>query len=165
MKKLFMIIISIILIYLCFSPVSVYAAKNTSDDVVFTSEEIQLLSDAEKNQTVTVQPFASDLIVGKKLVIAKNGDKLLISGNTQCTSSVVKCGFTVVTVERRKNSNSSWTTYKKYSELYSDGNFYSLSKSLLVPSGYQYRVSGTHYAKKSIFSTQKISSTTGYIAF
>ena len=42
---------------------------------------------------------------------------------------------------------------------------YNLSKSLTVDKGYQYRVTATHYAKKSLFSTQKVDSTTGYLTF
>ncbi|MBQ6018626.1 MAG: hypothetical protein IJL26_00470 [Clostridia bacterium] len=40
-----------------------------------------------------------------------------------------------------------------------------ISKSLTVTSGYQYRVTCTHYAKKSLLSTQKINNTSNTVTF
>ena len=42
---------------------------------------------------------------------------------------------------------------------------YTLNKSLTIATGYQYRVTAIHYAKKSLFSTQKIEVATGYLTF
>ena len=90
------------------------------------------------------------------LAVSKSGSNLLIAGRTSCISDVTKCGFKEVVIQRRKNSSSSWSDYKTYDDLYTNGHAYTLSKSIAVTSGYQYRVTCTHYAKKNLFSTQKI---------
>ena len=55
------------------------------------------------------------------------------------------------------------TDYKTYDDLYTDGHTYILSKSIAVASGYQYRVTCTHYAKKNLFSTQKINNVSNVV--
>lgn len=88
-----------------------------------------------------------------------------ISGYTQGSDEVIKCGFTKVVIQRRASTSASWSNYKTLNDLYSSSDYYRLSKSIPVNYGYQYRVTATHYAKKSLLSTQKIDSTTGYLTF
>lgn len=162
MKKVFSVIIAFIMLSTCVIPFVAFAADSTEDDAVFTIEEFESL---EHTYAESVQLYATGLITNHTLGIAKSGTKLLITGLTQGTSEVKKAGFTKVVIERKKASDSSWSKYKTYSDLYSDSFKYTLNKSVAVESGYQYRVTARHYAKKSLFSTQKIDATTGSLSF
>lgn len=143
-------------------PLNAYAKENTAEDTYFTKKEFESF---EHIYSEINQPCATGLIVDKIIGIAKNGSNLLITGYTRGSSAVVKCGFTEVVVERKKASESKWSDYITYKSLYSDSNLYTLSKSVAVESGYQYRVTVVHYAKKSLLSTQKIEASTGYLSF
>lgn len=163
MKKYISMFLTILMIITCFAPVTAYASESTEDDVYFTQEEFEAL---EHIYAVGITPYTTGLITGNKLGIAKQDTTtLVIKGYTYGSSEVVKCGFTKVVVQRKKASATSWSNYKTYKDLYSDSTKYNLSKSLTVEKGYQYRVTATHYAKKSLFSTQKIDSITGYLTF
>lgn len=163
MKKYISIFLAIIMIITCFAPVTVFAADSTEDDAYFTQEEFEAL---EHIYAVGITPFTTGLITNNKLGIAKQATTtLVIKGYTYGSSDVVKCGFTKVVVQRKTASATSWSNYKTYNDLYSESNKYDLNKSLTVEKGYQYRVTATHYAKKSLLSTQKIDSTTDYLTF
>lgn len=99
---------------------------------------------------------AAGLILTFALGIKKDGNNLIIAGSTNCTYTVVKCGFKEVVIQRRANSTQEWQDYVTYEDLYYDSSSYMLSKSITVATGYQYRVTAIHYAKKNIFSTEKI---------
>ena len=146
----------------CFAPTNTLAADNTDDDFYFTQEEFNSL---EHTYAEGVSPYSTGLIIESTLGIGKNGTSLLISGKTVGSSDVKKCGFTKVVIQRKKSTESSWSNYKTYTDLYSDSNYYALGKSVTVEKGYQYRVTARHYAKKSLLSTQKVDSTTGYLTF
>lgn len=162
MRKYISTFLAIIMIVTCFIPLTAFAADETVDDSYFTQEEFESF---EHTYAIGITPYATGLILNKSLGIAKNGTTLKITGLTQCSGEVKKCGFTKVVVQRKKSTESSWSNYKTYKDLYSESYNYSLSKSLTVDKGYQYRVTATHYAKKSLFSTQKEDSTTGYLTF
>lgn len=162
MKKYISIFLAITMAIACFIPNTVFAADSTEDDSYFSQEEFESL---EHIYAVSIQPYSSGLITKHNLGIAKDVKILKISGYTYGSSKVVKCGFTKVVVQRRKSSSNSWSNYKTYNSLYSDSKRYDLYKSLTVESGYQYRVTATHYAKESLLSTQKVNSTTGYLTF
>lgn len=162
MKKTISIFLTILMVISCFAPVTSFAAESSEDDVYFTQEEFDSLEHA---YAVGITPYATGLIIDKNLAIAKDETTLRIKGLTKGNNEVVKCGFTKVVVQRKKSNESSWSNYKTYKDLYSDSNRYDLSKSLAVDKGYQYRVTATHYVKKSLFSTQKVDSTTGYLIF
>lgn len=162
MKKFISVVSFICAIIFCVSPVTALASNDTQDNAVFSVEEFEAL---EHTYAVYSQTRATGLITDYKLGIAKSGSSLLISGYTYGSSEVTKCGFTEVIVERRANSSSSWSEYATYKDLYSSSNSYNLSKSVSVTGGYQYRVTATHYAKKSLFSVQKIDVETGYLTF
>lgn len=164
MKKFITIVFTIILLITAIIPFNAFAAENTEYDTYFTQEEFEALEHTYA-ESISIQPYATGLIVSNELGIAKSGSNLLISGYTKGTSAVVKCGFTKVVIERKKASDSKWSTYTTYKSLYSDSNYYSIYKSVAVESGYQYRVTAVHYAKKSLLSTQKIEATTGYLTF
>jgi hypothetical protein len=106
---------------------------------------------------------SSGLILSYGIAVSKSGSNLLIAGKTICDLDIIKCGFTVVTIKRRTSSSASWTTYKTYEDLYNSTSSYTLAKSIAVPTGYQYRVYCTHYAKKSLISTEKINNSSNII--
>lgn len=130
-------------------------------DIVLTDEEIEEITSL--NPGNMIMPFATGLIDLYSMSISKSGSNLIIYGRTLGNVSVVKSGFTIVTIKRRVNSNSSWSTYKTYQDLYNDRPSYTLSKSLAVPTGYQWKIDCTHYAKKSAVSTQKINNTSNIV--
>ena len=146
----------------CFTSTTAFAADSSEDNLYFTQEEFNLL---EHTYAPGISTYSTGLILENTLGIGKNGTSLLISGKTVGSSEVKKCGFTKVVIQRKKSTESSWSNYKTYTDLYSDSNYYALSKSVTVEKGYQYRVTARHYAKKSLFSTQKEDSTTGYLTF
>lgn len=162
MKRFMLVLVSFVLLFSCFSPTTASATYSFEQDAGFTIEEFELLEHtyAEYNQT-----RATGLITDYSLGIAKSGNILKISGYTYGSSVVTKCGFAEVIVQRRTDSNSSWSDYLTYEDLYSSSNSYTLTKSVTVDSGYQYRVTATHFAKKSLFSTEKITGTTGLLIF
>lgn len=167
MKKLFSLIIVGCLIFTLFIPINVFAAVGGEStewkDIVLSNEEFEkILSNNPNNK---IMPFASGLIDSYSIAISKNGKTLIIAGKTKGSSEVTKCGFTKVTIQRRTNSSASWSNYKTYTDLYSESRSYNLAKSITVLTGYQYRVTCTHYAKKNILSTQKIDNTSNTLTF
>lgn len=156
MKKFFKSLFLITLCVIMMIPSTAFAQDTEIEleDVSLSEEEInEILNPYIVDNT---QTRASGLIVAYGISIKKDGNKLLIVGKTNCGAGVVKCGFTHVTVQSRKNSSYSWSQYTKFEDLYSDSTGYVLTASITPQTGYQYRVSCTHYAKKNIFSTEKI---------
>lgn len=130
-------------------------------DADFTQEEFnEILSQNSNNQIST---YASGLIYAYSIGIKSDGTKLYIAGQTVCAPSVVKSGFTVVTIKRRTSSSVSWTAYKTYEDLYNNTASYTLMKTITLPTGYQYKIYCTHYAKKSLFSTEKITNSSNIV--
>ena len=165
MKKMISIISVVIAIVFCVIPTSAMAANNTENDAYFSQEEFELLNPIHAEYESNANTRATGLIIDYDLAIAKSGNKLVISGYTYGSTDVVKCGFKELVIQRRSSSSASWSDYKTYEDLYSESTKYTLNKSLTVATGYQYRVTEIHYAKKSLFSTQKIEVSTGYLTF
>ncbi|MBD5083478.1 MAG: hypothetical protein HDT34_04950 [Clostridiales bacterium] len=167
MKKIFKLIIVSILICSFLTPYTAFAETNEAatewQDIELTDEEFESLLVNNPNNAVST--YTTGLITRYGISVSKSGSNLVITGVTNCMGDVVKCGFSKVTIQQRKNSNSSWSNYQSYSSLYIDKYSYNLSKTLAVPSGYQYRVTCTHYAKKSLFSTEKIDNTSNIVTF
>ena len=92
----------------------------------------QLLSQTSNNELI---PFSSNLISSKAISISKKDNTLLIIGRTDCNNVVTKCGFSKVTIQRRKNSSSSWTTYKSWLPI--SCNLYTLCQEFYKISKYQ----------------------------
>lgn len=165
--KLVSIILSVIAMITCILPTTASAASVSAntDEAIFTDAEFEALNPIYAEYEESSKARATGLITKKNVGIAKSGSALVISGYTYGTSDVEKAGFKEVVIERRKNSSSSWSEYKVYEDLYSSSSSYILKKSVTVPSGYQYRVTAIHYAKASLFSTQKAEAVSGYISF
>lgn len=159
-SRLIAIILSLLFI---FQTSLVVFAENEPDwqDVSWTQEEFDNIYYQNPNNQINT--VSSGLILSYGIAISRNGSELLIAGNTICDLDIVKCGFTVVTIKRRTSSSASWTTYKTYEDLYNNTSSYSLAKRITVPTGYQYRVYCTHYAKKSLLSTEKINNSSNII--
>lgn len=165
MKKFFMSAIIFTLLVSFVLPTVAFAADDGQieewQDINLTEQEIEDI--LALNPDNGVSAYASNLINMYHIAIAKNGNSLIVAGKTIGTYEVKKCGFKEVVIQRRKSSSDSWSTYTKYTDLYVDNSGYTLSKSLTVPSGYQYRVTCIHYAKKNLFSTQKINNTSNTV--
>lgn len=175
MKKWINSVIAVLLACICLLPGAAFAADNTDtvpeggyiaadpteDDVILTQDDLLILEAAEDYGTTATGARTSGLITSATLKFALNSNTMTISGLTKCVSGVKKCGFTKVVVMRRLNASYTWAPYKTYEDLYKDGTTYSLSKQLVVNPGWYYYVQGVHYAKKSVLSTQKITSETG----
>lgn len=92
---------------------------------------------------------ATGLITSKSLKLAKTTDKLIITGQTFCTSDVTKCGFTYIKLQRLIGG--AWTDYTAYCyyDQYSESSSKSFEKTISAPKGYTYRVICEHYAEKT----------------
>lgn len=156
MRKVLKSISFILLALVMLVPTTVFAADEEIpewQDVTMSDEEIdEFLAPYMVDNSMS---RASGLIVAYGMGIQKSGSNLNIVGKTNCASGVTKCGFTEVIIQRRARSTDSWSQYTKYTDLYSNSAGYVLTKTITPPSGYQYRISCTHYAKK-ILSTEKI---------
>lgn len=154
LRNIFVVLLSLIMIM----PITAFAEEESIaewNDIELSDEEIKEILDPY----IVDNSYArtSGLITIYGIGIKKDGTSLLIAGKTYCAPGVIKSGFTEVVVQRRKNSNYSWAQYAKYTDLYNNATGYVLTKELKPPTGYQYRVTCVHYAKKSLLSTEKIS--------
>lgn len=156
MRRVLKSISFILLALVMLVPTTVFAAEEEApewQDITMSDEELdEFLAPYMVDNTMS---RASGLIAYYGIAIQKSGTSLKIAGKTACVSGVTKCGFTEVIVQRRLRSTDSWSQYTKYTDLYSSSTAYALTKTITPPSGYQYRISCTHYAKK-ILSTEKI---------
>lgn len=169
MKKILRSVFMLCLAFVMLVPTT-FASEADSpqwQDVTLTDEEFAaiLALNANNPTTESQNTRASDLIHFYSIAISKDGNTLYIVGKTTGTTEVVKSGFKEVVVQRRVNSSSSWTDYVTYEDLYIEQVGYNLAKSLTVPSGYQYRVTCVHYAKKNLFSVQKIDNVSNILTF
>lgn len=168
MKKILRSLLIICLAFMMLVPTTLAADANAPElqDASLTDEEIEeILALNPNNLTTKENARASDLIAKYSIAISQSGSTLYIVGKTIGTTEVVKCGFKEVVVQRRANSSSSWSDYATYEDLYWDATMYNMAKTLTVPSGYQYRVTCVHYAKKNIFSVQKIDNVSNILTF
>lgn len=156
MRKVLKSISFILLALVMLVPTTAFAAEEEVpewQDITMSDEEIdEFLAPYMVDNSMS---RASGLIVAYGMGIQKSGSNLKIVGKTNCVSGVTKCGFTEVIIQRRARSTDGWSQYTKYTDLYSNSGGYVLTKTITPPSGYQYRITCTHYAKK-ILSTEKI---------
>lgn len=166
MKKLFMSAVIFILLFGMLLPTVVFAADGSQpeewQDITLTEQEIEDILSLNPNNDIST--YANNLINRYNIAINKNGSNLIIVASTIGTYEVKKSGFKEIVIQQRKSSSDSWSTYAKYTDLYLDNQTYTISKSLAVPSGYQYRATCIHYAKKNLFSVQKISNISNFVA-
>ena len=168
MKKFLLSVISIVMVVFTLVPTAFAANEQLPEwqDLILTEEEFNAILANNTIYTVDEDTRATGLISAYAIAISKSGTNTQnIAGKTSGTTEVVKTGFKEVVVQRRASSSASWTDYYTYEDLYISEIAYVLAKSLTVPTGYQYRVTCIHYAKKNIFSVQKIDNVSNVIQF
>lgn len=152
LKSISLIVLALVMLV----PTTAFAAEEEVpewQDITMSDEEIdEFLAPYMVDNTMS---RASGLITAYAMGIQKSGSNLNIVGKTACASGVTKCGFTEVIVQRRARSTDSWSRYTGYTDLYANSGGYVLTKTITPPSGYQYRITCTHYARK-ILATEKI---------
>ena len=160
MKKFISFFVCIILVFsICAFDINALYDENTNLRVVdFTVTQgtyFDVTKDAETRATGLINAYG--------LSLSKTGTTLNLSGQTYGSTEVVKSGFKDLTVQRRKTSDDAWKDYYEFGNVYIDGFAAVLSTTLVVESGYQYRISCKHYAKKNILSVQTIANTSGIV--
>lgn len=168
MKKALFSVISLVMVIFTLVPTAFAQNEKMPEwqDLVLTQEEYNAILANNTIHTTDEDNRATGLIAAYAIAISKSGTNTLnIAGKTTGTGDVVKSGFKEVVVQRRASSSASWSDYATYEDLYIDTGSYVLAKSLTVPTGYQYRVTCIHYAKKNIFSVQKIDNESNVIQF
>lgn len=125
--------------------------------------DYSLVSPVAEGEFTTNETRVTGLITIYSLGLSKSGTTLNISASTTCIPDVVKCGFKNFVIERKKSTSSVWSEYYDYGNLYIESSKASYSATLAVESGYQYRISCKHYAKKSLLVTENISNTSNIV--
>lgn len=160
MKKYFSLLLCLIIILLL-SSIEVIA---TDDKTACTPYVVDFSVSSVTDETTNAGDNArASLIHSYSLYLTKTGNTLNITGQTHASGDVVKCGFKDLTIQRRKTSNDSWEDYYEYGNVYADAVAANLNTTLVVESGYQYRISCKHYAKKNILSVQTIANTSNIV--
>lgn len=158
MKKILISLLSLVVLISFFSFNST-AVNNTFVpyviDFVVTTNMTDVSSENESR--------ATGLIASYSLSLAKSGTTLNIEGMTNCSQEVIKCGFKNLIIQRRKTSSDSWEDYYDYGNVYVETCAAGLSTTLVVETGYQYRISCKHYAKKNILSVETIANTSNIV--
>lgn len=162
MKKLISLFIAFLIFILPTSTAFAMDAEPASGDYYISEEDFMKLEHVV-SESSGITPYTTGLITDKKLGLATNGNNLIIQGYTGCIYEVVKCGFTYITLQRYENG--AWKDYTKFEDIYSESNYCNTAKYVAAAHGYSYRVVAKHYAKKNIFSTEKIENTTASIWF
>lgn len=168
MKKALFSIISIVMVMFTLVPTAFAQTEKMPEwqDLVLSQEEFNAILANNTIHTADEDTRASDLINAWAIAISKSGTNTLnIAGKTTGTSQVIKSGFKEVVVQRRASSSASWSDYITYEDIYVDIGSYNLAKSITVPTGYQYRVTCIHYAKKNFLSVQTIDNVSNVIQF
>lgn len=150
-------------LFLLFSTFTFSATATNEGEMLPVVLDFVLTSELEIETTDENSTRATGLITMYDLSLSKSGTTLYITGYTRCDPDVVKSGFKNLVVERRKTSSDSWSEYYDYGNVYVETFGAALDTSLVVASGYQYRISCKHYAKKSLFVTQTISNTSNIV--
>lgn len=150
-------------------PVKTFAADTENIywyDIEFPESRIQQI--LELNPQNDSSARADGLILTYNVAIAKNSSNstyIDMVAKMVCDMDVVKCGFKKIVLQKRASTSSSWTNALTLEDLYCDESSHTVGKTFAVPSGYQYRVVCTFYAKKSLLVTQKIEHTSNYVSF
>ena len=161
MKRLVsLLLIAIVLFGCCTFQTSAISEENFVPYVI----DFSLTSPAFEEESDVAENRASGLILIYGLEISATGTTLKIRGETYCEGSVVKSGFKNLVVQRKKPSSTEWSDYYDYGDLYNSSYSATLSTTLAVEAGYQYRVTCKHYAKKNLLVTQSISNTSNVVS-
>ncbi|MBQ7100513.1 MAG: hypothetical protein IJN81_02690 [Clostridia bacterium] len=168
MKKLLLSVISIAMVIVTLAPTALAVNEQIPEwqNSLMTEEEFNAILANNTIHTADENTRATGLISAYAIAISKSGTNTLnIAGMTTGTYDVVKSGFKEVVIQRRANSSSDWSDYIVYKDIYVDMGSCNLGRSVTVTTGYQYRVTCVHYAKKNFFSVQKIDNVSNIIQF
>ena len=161
MKRLVSLLLIAIILFTC----CVFQTNAINEDKFIPYViDLSLTSPIYENANESTESRATGLIMSYGLEISATGTTIRILGETYCAGSVVKSGFKNLVVQRKKVSSSTWSDYYDYGDLYSDTYAASVNTTLAVESGYEYRVTCKHYAKKNLLVTQSISNTSNVVA-
>lgn len=159
MKRLISLLLCAIILFSC----CVFQSGAVDEDnFVPYVIEFSLTSPVYENETA--ESRVSGLILSYGLYLSVSGTTLEIQGQTNCVSNVVKCGFKNFVIQRKKVTSATWSDYYDYGDLCDETFSAVLSTTLAVTSGYQYRISCKHYAKKNLLMTQSISNTSNVVS-
>ena len=166
MKNILKRIFAVALCLITALPINTLAADEEPvlwHDVVLTDSQFQSILDL--NPQDPNQTRANDLIVSYNVAINKDGSDLYVAAKLICSTTVEKCGFKKIAIQRRIGSGYSWSDYCTYEKLYVEGSSYTTARMITPPAGYQYRAVCTFYAKKNILSTQTIELSSNMVTF
>ena len=161
MKRFVSLLLSAIILFTCCAFQT--SAMNEENFVPYVIDFSLTSPNFEKESEVS-ENRASGLILIYGLEISVTGTTLKIRGETYCNDEVVKSGFKNLVVQRKKTTSATWSDYYDYGDIYSDTYSTSINTTLAVASGYEYRVTCKHYAKKSWLVTQSISNTSNVVS-
>lgn len=151
MKSFFKKAVCIVFAVLMLLPANICAMAND----VYAPET----DEAQNGDMARISGLISTYYIG----ISASGTSLSFVAKIACKPEVVKCGFKEIMIQRRKSSTDSWADYFSYKEIYADRSSNTYAKTVPVTSGYQYRATCKHYAKKSLLSTQTINDTSNTV--
>lgn len=171
-KKVYCGMLSLMMAGIMLFPMTVMAApvqgeiSITDIQPTLESEELATLESGEP--TDDAQARSDTWFNGPKIELSRISQSTLsIYAETVCYPGlgVTKCGFSELTLQRRPiGSGSSWQTYNGWGSQYVSGFVFKKTIEITVPSGYEYRVNGVHYAYISLFNTQSAPNTSNVIA-
>lgn len=163
MKRLVSLLLSVVIIFSCCIFQTSAADENEKVFLPYVVD-FSLTSPTFVKESEVNESRVSGLIYFYCLNLSVSGKNIVIYAETYCDDSVVKSGFKNLVVQRRKVTSGTWSDYYDYGDLYSDAYAASVNTTLAVESGYQYRATCKHYAKKNIFSTESISNTSNIVS-
>lgn len=158
MKKIFSLLLCAVLLLTCGAFQTVAADEEEFVPYVI---DFSLTPSVDKNGSGNSR--VTGLILSYRLQVSASENTLNIVAETNGSTEVVRCGFKNFVVERRKNGNYSWSEYHDFGDIYADTFAATAGTRLAVESGYQYRVSCKHYAKKNFLLTQTIANTSNIV--
>lgn len=177
LKKVICGLLAAVMMSAVMCPLTAFAAEKdapaTEAEPIVTStaitrEEFEQLEYVEGENNFEQNPMlrASGLINERKLDMARSSSNIIIVyATTGCIPEVSKCGFTEIIVQRRISSNQAWSNYITLEDKYTNSCHFETTYNMGITPGYQYRVTGVHYAYRNLFSTQKIDNSTPYMQF
>ena len=160
---------AVFIIVLCF--ISIFSSqafafeKNDIEvsNIVLSQEEINEI--LALGNTYTPEERASGLILTATAAIDDDYKLLQFVGTMMCIGEVVKCGFENIVVQRRASSSSAWTHYYTFDDSYEESTSHTVIKAVTTNKGYEYRVVCNLYAKKNIFSVERIDMVSNIMAW
>ncbi len=162
LKSVFILVLCFICIY---SFQSFAFEKNDIEvsNIVLSQEEINEI--LALGNTYTPEERATGMIISATAAINDNYKLLQFVGTILCKPEVVKCGFENIVVQRRVSSSSSWTHYYTFDDSLEESNAHTAIKAVTTNTGYEYRVVCNLYAKKNIFSVERIDMVSNIMAW